>query len=74
MKVSRPQGTYMLFLDCTEWCQAHGKTIDELEQAGWDVGVAWQDGIISKECPSSVLCDSIPFFSKNNAEVHLNFF
>ncbi|WP_300840199.1 MalY/PatB family protein [uncultured Acetatifactor sp.] len=44
VKVSRPQGTYMLFLDCTEWCQAHGKTIDELEQAGWDVGVAWQDG------------------------------
>ena len=44
VKVSRPQGTYMLFLDCTEWCGAHGRTIDELEQAGWDVGVAWQDG------------------------------
>ena len=44
MKVSRPQGTYMLFLDCTDWCAAHGKTIDELEKAGWDVGVAWQDG------------------------------
>ena len=44
VKVFRPQGTYMLFLDCTEWCKAHGKTIDELEKAGWDVGVAWQDG------------------------------
>ena len=44
VKVSKPQGTYMLFLDCTEWCERHGKTIDELEQAGWDVGVAWQDG------------------------------
>lgn len=44
VRVSRPQGTYMLFLDCTEWCEAHGKTIEELEQAGWDVGVAWQDG------------------------------
>lgn len=44
VKVSKPQGTYMLFLDCTEWCDAHHKTIDELEQAGWDVGVAWQDG------------------------------
>ena len=42
--VSRPQGTYMLFLDCTEWCRAHGKTIDEVEQAAWDVGVALQDG------------------------------
>ena len=44
VEVSRPQGTYMLFLDCTQWCEKHGKTIDELEKAGWDVGVAWQDG------------------------------
>ncbi len=44
VEVSRPQGTYMLFLDCTKWCAVHGKTIGELEQAGWDVGVAWQDG------------------------------
>ena len=44
VKVAKPQGTYMLFLDCTDWCAAHGKTIDEVEQAGWDVGVAWQDG------------------------------
>lgn len=44
VEVSRPQGTYMLFLDCTRWCEDHGKTIDELEKSGWDVGVAWQDG------------------------------
>lgn len=44
VKVSRPQGTYMLFLDCTEWCEAHGKTIDEVEKAAWRVGVAVQDG------------------------------
>lgn len=44
VQVSRPQGTYMLFLDCREWCQKNGKTMDELEKAGWDVGVAWQDG------------------------------
>lgn len=42
--VSKPQGTYMLFLDCTAWCAAHGKTIDEVLKAGWDVGVVWQDG------------------------------
>ena len=40
----RPEGTYMLFLDCSRWCQRHGKTIGELLKAGWDVGVAWQDG------------------------------
>ncbi|MBO5487536.1 MAG: aminotransferase class I/II-fold pyridoxal phosphate-dependent enzyme [Eubacterium sp.] len=44
IEVMKPQGTYMLFLDCTKWCEAHGKTIDELLKAGWDVGVAWQDG------------------------------
>ncbi len=41
---SKPQGTYMLFVDCTEWCAKHGKTIEEVIKAGWDVGVAWQDG------------------------------
>ena len=42
--VSRPQGTYMLFLDCEEWCRSHDMTLEELEKAGWDVGVIWQDG------------------------------
>mgnify|MGYP001088723440 CR=1 FL=1 len=44
VSLSRPQGTYMLFLDCTGWCAEHGKDIGELIKAGWDVGVAWQDG------------------------------
>ena len=44
IKVSRPQGTYMLFLDCTDWCASHGKTMDELLKMGYDVGVVWQDG------------------------------
>lgn len=44
VEVSRPQGTYMLFLDCSQWCEKHGKTIDEVLKSGWDVGVAWQDG------------------------------
>ena len=42
--VSKPQGTYMLFLDCADWLENHGKTMDELLRAGWDVGVIWQDG------------------------------
>ena len=44
VKVCKPQGTYMLFVDCTEWCEKHGKTIDDVEKACWDVGVAIQDG------------------------------
>ena len=42
--VSRPQGTYMLFVDCTDWCRAHGKTIDDVLSACYRVGVAVQDG------------------------------
>lgn len=42
--VSRPQGTYMLLLECEDWCKAHEKTMDELLKIGWDIGVAWQDG------------------------------
>lgn len=44
VRVSRPQGTYMLFLDCSDWCEARGSDIDELLRAGWRVGVYWQDG------------------------------
>ena len=44
VEVSKPEGTYMLFLDCTKWCEEHGKTIDELQRAGVEVGVIWQDG------------------------------
>ena len=42
--VFKPEGTYMLFLDCTKWCEKHNKTIDELLHAGAEVGVMWQDG------------------------------
>ena len=44
VEISRPQGTYMLFVDCTTWCEAHGKTIEDVEKAAWDVGVGCQDG------------------------------
>jgi Bifunctional PLP-dependent enzyme with beta-cystathionase and maltose regulon repressor activities len=44
VELSKPQGTYMLFLDCSAWCAAHGKTIDDVLRAGYEVGVIWQDG------------------------------
>ena len=44
LEAARPQGTYMVFVDCTEWCAAHGTTLDALLCALWDVGVAVQDG------------------------------
>ena len=44
VSVYRPQGTYMLFLDCSRWCEEHGAGIGELVAAGHRVGVCWQDG------------------------------
>ena len=44
VSVAKPQGTYMLFLDCEGWCREKNITMDQLQKAGWDVGVAWQDG------------------------------
>jgi len=34
----------MMFIDCEKWCKDNDKSLDELLKAGWDVGVAWQDG------------------------------
>ena len=42
--LQKPQGTYMLFADCTGWCEAHGVTLDTLLKRCWDVGVAIHDG------------------------------
>ncbi len=42
--VTRPEGTYMLFIDCKAWLERNRKTLDQLLKAGWDVGVVWQDG------------------------------
>lgn len=55
--LARPQGTYMIFVDCTEWCEKHGKTIDEVIRAGVEVGVIWQDGR--------------PFHGKNSIRINL---
>lgn len=42
--VVKPQGTYMLWVDCTDWCASHGRTIEWLEHEAWRVGVDVQDG------------------------------
>lgn len=42
--VSKPQGTYMLFIDCEEYCREHGKTLEDVLHAGYEAGVFWQTG------------------------------
>ncbi|MDO4976062.1 MAG: aminotransferase class I/II-fold pyridoxal phosphate-dependent enzyme [Eubacteriales bacterium] len=46
VEVTRPEATYMLFIDAGKWCEAHGKTITDVLHAGWEVGVGWQDGVM----------------------------
>ena len=40
----RPQGTYLLYLDCGAWLRAHHDTLDALLRRGAEVGVWWQNG------------------------------
>ena len=44
VKMFLPEGTYMLFLNCREWCEAHGVPMDELLKRGVRAGVIWQRG------------------------------
>jgi len=44
VKLMRPQGTYMLYLDCGDWCREHGVSIAELQLRGVRKGVIWQNG------------------------------
>ena len=44
VEVTRPEGTYMLFADCSKYCERTGKSLDDVLSAAWRVGVAIQDG------------------------------
>lgn len=44
VELSKPQGTYMLFLDCRKWCEKHRISLEEILKKGHRVGVGWQDG------------------------------
>lgn len=42
--LSKPEGTYMLFLDFKAYSLNNRIDLYEILKKGWDVGVAWQDG------------------------------
>ena len=44
IEVIKPEGTYMLYLDCTKYLDTHDITMDELLKKGVHYGVCWQDG------------------------------
>ncbi len=43
-RVTMPEATYMLFMDCSDFLRKRSMTMDEFLKAGWDVGVKFQDG------------------------------
>lgn len=69
--VSKPQGTYMMFIDCEGWCKETGKTLDEVLRAGWDVGVAWQDGRPFHDAYSIRMNLALPFAQLKEAFARL---
>lgn len=44
VKLGKPQGTYMFFVDFEDYCKENGLSIEDLLQKGWNIGVMWQDG------------------------------
>lgn len=44
LSVSKPEGTYMMFLDFEGYCMSRDMKLDDLIKKGMEVGVLWQDG------------------------------
>ena len=44
VKLAMPQGTYLLYLNCSEWLREHDMDLDALLKLGYEAGVDWQDG------------------------------
>ncbi len=61
VSLSRPQGTYMLYLDCGQWCREHGMSVEELLKEGIRVGVIWQDGRPFKKSDTIRMNLAVPF-------------
>ncbi|MCD7806292.1 MAG: aspartate aminotransferase, partial [Lachnospiraceae bacterium] len=59
--LSKPQGTYMLYLDCSQWCREHGMSVEELLKEGIRVGVIWQDGRPFKQPDTIRMNLAVPF-------------
>lgn len=73
VEVAKPQGTYLLFVDCSGYCERTGKIIDDLIQSSWEVGIGLQDGRgfhgpchlrINTAVPTSRIEDAIDRFKK----------
>lgn len=53
VKCSKPQATYMLFVDFSQWCADHGTTVSDFATKGCKVGISWQNGRVFQD-PNSI--------------------
>lgn len=44
VETSLPDGTYLLVLDCEQWCKTHNISMKDLVQKGFEYGVIWASG------------------------------
>lgn len=44
VNLQKPEGTYVIVPDFTQWCIKNETTLDELLLKGVEVGVLWKDG------------------------------
>ena len=45
VSATKPEGTYMIFADLTDYAARTGKNQRKILKDGWKAGVGWQDGI-----------------------------
>lgn len=74
VSIAKPQGTYMIFPDFSEWLKDRGMTLDALLRAGWDVGVAWQDGRAHGGTTQIRMNLALPYFKVKEAFARLERF
>ncbi|MBS4462769.1 aminotransferase class I/II-fold pyridoxal phosphate-dependent enzyme [Aerococcaceae bacterium zg-B36] len=72
--LSKPQGTYMLYLDCEEFCKRKDLTLEQLLKLGNDVGVGWQSGLLFNSPYSIRLNVALPLSKVKEAMDRLNEF
>lgn len=74
IKVTKPEGTYMLYLDCTDYLNTHHIDMDTLLKKGVHYGVLWQDGR-PFENPNTIRLNlALPFLLVKEAFDRLNEF
>ena len=68
----KPEGTYMMFLHCEDYCRSRSLTIQDLLRRGWDVGVGWQSGVPFQDPWGIRMNFALPFSLVEEAMDRLN--